>query len=411
MGTAGLLVGAAGCSDPVVDPVWPTATDSLTCVTARVEAGELELVLSEATLTVPEFSLLPNTEVELCHAPAEAPEVVGRRWRVGPFDLRPAYPLALRIRHANGSDDLRMFVPGVEGARPELEPGFANESIIGQVYRPGFAWVAHDPRQAHSYGDGIAADVLFVLDTDSDMVFPRSELVRAFPHLHNRLRASGANWRLAVTTSDLDAVGNGTQGALRASGEVRYLGADSVGAASTFEQMLNTADNGSENRAFGAAKGAYGGWHNEDVFRLEASAAFVFVSERAAVSRGADPLARDFLRWMRPRHTAYGIIEQGFDGERYVTVIEGSGGVQTDFWVWDYDAVLDAVVAQVEDAATFRFPARVQPETLEAWALREGDEPVRIADAGVTYDDADLTLVLDTFHPSEAIVVLAEPAW
>jgi len=427
MRTSPLIVLLAGCQYAVglTTPGQSTGT-SESCAWRSVGPDGGDLAFAGIVVSFPTGALAAATDVELCAAVAPAEheprsEVV----ELGPPGLALAAPAAVTVPYDGVPESgAVLWAPDAGGALVRQLRGVDVGGVIAApLYRAGLVLVAYDPRVAEPYveEDGVA-DILLVLDNSCSMGPEQAVISQAIPDVLDELEASGVDYHLGVTSTDLDRAYDGASGALVDVDGERWVERSTVDKVGVFERMVSLGTNGAgTEQGLGAAYLALedlAATTNAGFQREEAQLAVIVVSDEPDLTRPSVVTDVDFVDWFEtlkdtPATTwLHGVLDPEFE-EGYPKVVDAVGGQLYPIEALDQPAGWTAFMTDVIGkfyVHDMQLAGTPVDGVVEAWVLpADGGEPSPIPLAGFAYDAAANRVQVAGTAPGDEVVILYEP--
>jgi len=199
-------------------------------------------------------------------------------------------------------------------------------------------------------------DILFLVDNSGSMGDNQAELVQNFPSFINYFVGSGLDYHIGVSSTDLDANYNGSQGKLRKIAGSSYIEPETTNPTGVFTAMAQMGTGGSGNE-----KGTGGIYDclevdrdtfNAGFYRDEASLHTIIVSDEPDSTPNNVISHDEFIGWYddlkqdASDRTFSGIVDQTSIGKQYRDIVSRIGGINWDIESGDWEQVLDQLGVQ-----------------------------------------------------------------
>lgn len=359
---------------------------------------------------VPPGAVALDAELTVTCVPGGIPntyQLLSEVCTVGPPGLELLEPVRFSIPYAEAETEPVYFTntagDGFEPMEAEWRSGLAEV----RVTEPSTGFVAGGgPVQEVLFGREPIADILWVIDDSAYMTDEQERLLEALPSLHAGLSVSEVDWRIGVTTTDMESYNIDAGKLQRASREGQvYVWVDSTSSAQLqrLETLAEVGTRGSAEEKGSAAAYTLLDLQQQlprnDGFERAGDLHIVFLSNED--DQSVQPSTDGFIAWMHEErahphvtttHAVVGLPESNcanvFEvGYRYVEYAEATGGGTYDPCDLSYDAHL-ADLAHRITGAFHVVPLQFEPdvESLVVRRIEPSGQSLRFTPDRYHYD-------------------------
>lgn len=402
-------------AEVIVHPTLPP-TPPPTSLVAGPDGGTL--VFDGVEVDVPAGALTEDVTIEVSCAPTvpEGFTALSDRCTFQPDGLAFAAPVTLSIPLLAEGSAPRFFW-GTDEAWAQLPATYADGLASVEVESLASGFVAENaPIREITDVVSRQADILMVVDNSCSMSEAQDRLGAAFPGFYDHVAGSALDWRIGVTTTDVeDPIEAGKLRRVITGGTgYRWVEDSSTDPATLFDGLVSAGVNGSPTEQGRASAYAVletnAGLPRNANFQRGVDLHLLFVSDENDQSTSP---AVDFRNWFTAVRTAPQLSsisaitgQPGISctavyetGAAYNNYANWSGGERYDFCVTDWNGYLRSFAEQVS------LPVRTIPVQ---GVPSEGSLVVQLHDPT---DGSTTELVVDdewTWDPDASVVVLAE---
>jgi hypothetical protein len=384
-----VLAGCAPPAAPTVSTAVGPSTSACSQVTIDPAAGG-GVGLGGVTLTFPAGSIAATTDVEVCAVAAPTgfspiSDVVD----VQPADLALLLPITATITH-DGSPGAAAYAPDAAGVHVrQLRATDDGAAITTTLYRLGTLFAAADPRGRDDGETNGAADVLFVIDNSCSMADNQAKLALDMQPPLAALLASGLDYHLGVTTTDIDGHYVGANGTLRTTTTgLQWIDPATPYPEDVFKELAEVGEAGSGNeKGLGAAYDALEGQRetaNAGFRRDDAQLAVVIFSDEPDLTPAPIITVDEFEDWFetlaRPEASWFHTVGDPKYARKYVSVTSSVGGVLESIFASRYTSTLTEIVDALLEPVIPVIGAVSDPAKIEVWVLPADGAEQRLLD-------------------------------